>query len=348
MKVKHLLHCHLLVTGMFPPMAAAAPRLPGLEALLAFSRRREISVGGAEAWLCHAFGVLRQNDWPTAPFAALGDGLAPRGEYWLHADPVHFHLLRDRFTVADCVPFDLTMEETLPLIAALNQHFADDGLQFFAPYANRWYLRLDAPPALKTQPLAQVIGQDVGRLLPQGADAMKWHGWLNEAQMLLRDHPLNLAREQRGELPVNSFWPWGGGVLPQPVSLPFTDVWTDGVLGRGLMQANGREVQFLPPSAREWLEKAPADGAYLIVLDDLEKADLRGDIVNWREALEHLECHWFAPLLESLRHGRVASIHLHLAQRHQVKSFVAERSGIWKSRWNFWRRPKPLETYFDG
>ena len=348
MKVKHLLHCHLLVTGMFPQMAAVAPRLPSLESLLTFSRRREISVGGAEAWLCHAFGVVRQNDWPAAPFAVLGEGLAPGSEYWLHADPVHFHLLRDRFTVADCVPFDLAMEETLSLIAALNQHFADDGLQFFAPHANRWYLRLDAPSALKTQPLAEVIGKDVNRFLPQGADAMKWHGWLNEAQMLLHDHPVNLEREHRGELPVNSIWPWGGGVLPQPALLPFTDVWADEVLVRGLMQASGREAQFLPFSAWEWLEEMPEDGTHLIVLDDLEKADLREDIVNWREALERLERHWFTPLLESLKHNRVSSVHLHLAQQHQVKSFVVERSGIGRYWWNFWRRPKPLETYLDG
>ena len=160
MKVKHLLHCHLLIKGVFPEMAAAAPRLPALESMLAFSLSREMTESGVDLWLCHRFGVARQNDLPVAPFAALGDGLVPDSQFWLHADPVHFHLLRDSITLADCVPFDLAMDEALQFVATLNQHFSNDGLRFFAPHANRWYLCLDTTPDIHTHPLAEAIGQD--------------------------------------------------------------------------------------------------------------------------------------------------------------------------------------------
>jgi hypothetical protein len=343
MKVKHLLHCHLLLKGVFPEMAVAAPRLPALESMLAFSHARELTEGGADLWLCNHFGVARQNDLPVAPFAALGDGLAPGGQFWLHADPVHFHLLRDSITLADCVPFDLAADEAAQLADALNRHFAADGMQFFAPHANRWYLRLAAAPDIRTHPLAQAIGRDVDHLLPQGADAMQWHGWLNEAQMLLHAHPVNLAREERGLLPVNSIWPWGGGVLLQPAALPFSHVWAQDVLVRGLVQANGGAAQPLPSSALEWLEQAQGGGTHLLVLDDLENADFRGDTGNWNEALEYLERHWFSPLLEATRRGRVAGVDLHLAGLHQVKNFALERDELWK----FWRRPKPLKAFLD-
>jgi hypothetical protein len=343
MKVKRLLHCHLLVTGMFSEMAAAAPRLPGLETLLAFSRKSLAFGGGADLWLCRSFGVAHQHDCPVAPFAALGEGLEPGEQYWLHADPVHFQLLRDHIILADCVPFDLTMEEAEPLIAALNQHFIADGLQFFAPHANRWYLRLNTVPDMRTHPLAEVIGQNVDRLLPQGADAMRWNSWLNEVQMLLHEHPVNQDREQRGNFPVNSVWPWGGGVLSRLESLPFRDVWTENALGCGLVKASGGKARSLPFSAWEWFDQTPADGTHLVMLNDLEKADLREDAVNWRETLERLERHWFVPLLENLRQGQLVSIHLHLSGLHQVRSFSVGRDNLWK----FWRKPKPLERYLN-
>jgi hypothetical protein len=341
MKVKPLLQCHLLVTGLSPPMAAAAPRLRALESLLAFSGRRENAETDAEAWLCQTFGVARQHDWPVAPFAALGDGLAPSDEYWLRADPVHFHLLRDCLVVADA--FYLRTDEAEALIASLNQHFAADGLQFFAPRADRWYLRLARQPALQTYPLAEVVGQDAKRLLPQGADAMLWHGRLNEAQMLLHDHPVNLAREQRGELPINSIWPWGGGALLKPAPSMFAAVWAEDALTLGLAQTSGG-AHGLPCSAAEWLQQSPAHGAHLIVLSDLAKPVLRAHAADWCEALQTMEQRWFAPVLEALKRGSVASIHLHLAVPRQVRSFAAERSDLWK----FWRRPKPWETLFDA
>lgn len=343
MKVKHLLHCHLLLRGVFLEMAVAAPRLPALERMLALSAYREMAEGGADLWLCRCFGVARQKDMPVAPFSALGEGLNPDEQYWLHADPVHFHLMRNSMTLADCVPYDIAMDEAEPLIATLNQHFAADGMQFCAPHANRWYLRLDAVPDIRTHSLVEAIGQDVNRILPQGDDAIKWHGWLNEVQMLLHTHPVNIAREQRGALPINSIWLWGGGVLSQPASLPFEDVWAEDVLVRGLVQVHGETSRHLPFSAWEWLEQLPMDGAHLVVLDDLENADFRDDIDNWQEALERLERHWFAPLLEAMKDGRVAGIHLHLAEHHKVRSFVVARDELWK----FWHRSKPLKVFLD-
>lgn len=343
MKVKHLLHCHLLIKGVFAETTASAPRLPALESLLAFSRNREITEGGADLWLCNHFGVARQSDLPVAPFAALGEGLVPGDQYWLHADPVHFHLLRDSITMSDIKPFDLEMDESVQLIEALNQHFAVDGLQFFAPHPNRWYLRLEAPPEISTHPLTEAIGRDIDLLLPEGVDAMRWHGWLNEVQMLLHTHPVNQAREERGALPVNSLWPWGGGVLPGIVLGTFDDMWSEDRLVRGLTHANGGVARHLPSSAQEWLEQVQQGGSHLLVIDDLESVDFHDDAGKWHAALEHLERQWFSPLLEAIRRGRLSAVHLHLAGLHQVRHFSLDRDELWK----FWRRPKPLKDYLN-
>jgi 2,3-bisphosphoglycerate-independent phosphoglycerate mutase len=43
-----------------------------------------------------------------------------------------------------------------------------------------------------------------------------------KSQELLKDHPLNIQRQQRGMDPANCIWPWGGGYRPQMVPLTIT------------------------------------------------------------------------------------------------------------------------------
>lgn len=43
-----------------------------------------------------------------------------------------------------------------------------------------------------------------------------------KSQELLKDHPLNIERQQRGMDPANCIWPWGGGYRPQMVPLTVT------------------------------------------------------------------------------------------------------------------------------
>lgn len=341
MKVKHLFQCHILVSGIFPELASGTPHAPGLESLLEFAGERRISEGGEESWLCQAFGVARQSDWPIAALTAWSDGLVADEHYWLRVDPVHLRLLRDSLTMADCKPFDLTSEEAHSLLDTLNRHFAVDGLQLLAPAANRWYLQLPQPAALITHPLAEVVGRDVDECLPQGSDAMLWHGWINEAQMLLHDHPVNQEREHRGQLPVNSIWPWGGGVLAGPASISYQGVWSGDGLARALAGLAGGEAQAVPVSTEAWLDKTPVVGKHLIMLDALNNPELRQDAGSWQQTMQQLDRLWFAPLLQALKAGRISRIHLHLAGFRAVRSFTVERTNLWK----FWRRPKPLETY---
>ena len=43
-----------------------------------------------------------------------------------------------------------------------------------------------------------------------------------KSQELLKDHPLNIERQQHGMDPANSIWPWGGGYRPRMVPLTTT------------------------------------------------------------------------------------------------------------------------------
>ena len=132
--------------------------------------------------------------------------------YWLYAAPVHLVLQRDTFSLAAPVPLALESEESAALTAALNKHFATDAKQFFW-HENTWFLRLDANPNIQTTAPQAALNKNISAYLPTGEGATKWAGFQNELQMLLFDHPVNLAREAKRLPAINSVWCYGLGQL---------------------------------------------------------------------------------------------------------------------------------------
>ena len=115
-------------------------------------------------------------------------------------------------------------------------------------------------------------------------DASRWHRWMNEVQMALHECPVNVERERRGAVPINSVWPWGAGSLPPApeAPVPLVQAWSDDVLVRGLARRAGIEHGATPAGAREWLSDDPRPGVHLTVFDDLYPAVRRADIDAWR------------------------------------------------------------------
>lgn len=339
-------NCTLLIPGLLPPAqwlqagALRDLRLPALETLLARSRRQAAAGSGLEAWLCSAFGVARQRDWPVAPLTLLAAGGEPNSGYWLLAEPVHIQLQRDRLVLIDAPHLDLTADEAAQLTASLNRHFAGDGLTFTATRPGSWHLRLARPAEIDTRPLAEVVGRDIRHFLPGGPEGKHWHNLLNEIQMLLYTHEVNQEREQRGALTVNSLWPWGGGALPVHANTAFTQVWSDTPLPAGLALVAGTPAGALPASAEQWLQAA-APGQHLIVLDALHKPACSGDYPRWRESLDNLETRWFRPLLQTLAGGKIGQLTLHAFDEEAELNLTIRRPDLWK----FWRLKKPLSVF---
>lgn len=210
----------LLVPHLFPSQrlldaVGGNLHLPALQTLLTRGRRRTDPADGTLAALCTAYGIARQQDWPLAPITLEADRGAAEDGYWLRADPVHLRVMRDRIVLLAGDEISLSQGEADALAAAVAAHFGTE-LSPLPVRPHRWYLRLPSAPVLTTTPLGAAVGADVDPLLPQGRDAMRFRSHLNEVQMLLHEHPLNLQREARGELPINSLWLWGGGTRPPP------------------------------------------------------------------------------------------------------------------------------------
>ena len=318
MKPKQLMQVDILVRNFSKEGALSVPRLPNLESLLAVANRT-LFEGSADAWVCNVFGVAKQQDFPIAPFSAKGEDLSSESKYWFCATPVHLEVARDSIVLSG-MSQDLSVEEAQRLVVSLNLHFAEEGLVFFAPHPQRWYLCLNSTPAIVTTPLEQAMNRDISRLMPQGNEQSRWRSLLNEIQMLLYGHTVNQARELIGKSPANGLWVWGGGKLAD-VLCPYEMVLSDDVFFSGLA---GKKKRIVPKGFAD-CRSNPCDGKFLVDLDAMD---------GW----ESLEQFWFKELVQALKSGLIPELTLWLATESRVTQYKIARRHLFK----FWRKKQSL------
>ena len=330
---------HLVIPDLFLPKDFAAEvcadlRLPALESLLSKGRSEILEPVALEDRLCEMFGLPCRDDAPIAPISAAFDGLA--AGCWLRADPVHLRLQRDQMLLL--ANSEISAEEAGQMCASLNEYFAGQGMEFFAPHPQRWYVRLDSLPDIRTRPISQVIGGDVRRALPTGADAAHWHRVFNEIQMLLFAHPYNESRDERGVLTINSVWLWGTGHSENvPLQKNYGNSSSAEVLVE--MLAAGAGIPFSAWSGH-WRD-AEDDGRQLLVWTGLRPALQSGDLAAWRSALQDFESGYAQPLWQALRDGKIAQVQLEILSGDGIRRVMLTRGDAW----SFWRRARRLAEY---
>lgn len=157
---------------------------------------------------------LFQSKKPNAAIAWQQSGNQAGSAFWLYATPVHLMLQRDSFSLAPPVPLSLDRDEIDALTTALNKHFEADDLVFFW-HDTQWFLRLENNPNIETTAPQAALNKDISAYLPKGHGAIKWASFMNEIQMLLFVHPVNVAREDKGQPAINSIWCYGLGQIGQ-------------------------------------------------------------------------------------------------------------------------------------
>jgi hypothetical protein len=328
----------LLVPGLVTASPDASRRLataaPHLDRLGCRARRVRFGHSDWHGVLFRRFGLVSDGgDWPVAPFTMLADGGTPGPRFCLRADPVHLVADRGALLLADRARLALAQPEADALIASLAAHFGSEGLEFWYTHPRRWYVFPREPARMTCTPPSRATGRSIDPFLPRGPDASEWLRRLNEAQMLLHEHPVNAEREARGAPTANSVWFWGGGRLSRPAS-SFSGLWSQASLARGLALASGAEPAAVPENAERWLAAARA-GTHLVVLDAPTGAP--GEPV-WEEALRSLETNWFAPLYAALRAGRLNFLRFATSDRDRVLELELARSDLWR----VWRRVSAL------
>jgi hypothetical protein len=328
------MHCELLIPGLFA--GEAAEPLAAIELLLA--RGRSLASGRCtmQHWLADAFEV--EEAPPAGALTLLGASGDPGEACWVRADPVHLRVMRDRLVLVPGQALGISAEEGRALCEALHAHFSPE-VGFEAADPLRWCARLPEDLAYEADCPLDSAGRDVDLALPASRGAA--HRLLNEAQMLLHDHPVNAAREARGAPAINSVWLWGAGRKPRTATSRWQTVSAAEPFALGLARLAGARARPLPASAQRWLEQSPEDGRHLVVLDSLRAPLALGEAAEYREALATLERDWFSPLLEALRAGRAGMVTLHVPDAAECLACETIRGDLRR----FWRRPRRLREY---
>lgn len=317
---------------------------PTLETLLARADRTEPSRATAADSVLLETSIFRLFDIPLQPGADLpvaavtrvADGGEVDDAWWLRADPVCLLPQGGGLVMQPGADLGLTLAQARSLVDEILQVFAADGWHLEAPVAHRWYLRpATPPPMMLTTPLARVAGRDIHPFLPAGKDAKAWHVALNEIQILLHTAGVNVERESRGHMPINSVWFWGGGQRPTVPTVAWTHLWSNEVLSQGLATLAGLAHSALPRDAGDWLAQVAA-GRHLLVMDEGTAQVAEAD--QWVEFFMRLEQQWIAPLVAAVKSGNLDSVTL---SSELGGAFHITRKTL--GRW--WRRRRALGHY---
>lgn len=291
------------LTLLLPERRRFAGQPVGVEVGKALARADRLVDGepGERAQLLRHFDLLPRG-WPMAAITRemdAGDAVLHR---WLRADPAHVRPDMTGARVLAIGELGLDAAEAEALLKPLRPLFGDAGFQISAPVPSRWYLALPVESRLPAfAPPEQVLGDDLFTHLPDGPDGRRWRALLNEAQVIMHNHPVNAARIAEGKLAVNSLCFWGAGTLPDHVRT-----------GHAAVATPDPELQAL---ARLAGLKPTAEGPQLF--------DLRRQR-DWTTVENHL--------LPGLRELGRDELQLDFADGARWSL----RSG---QRWRFWRRP---------
>ncbi|MBI2993298.1 MAG: hypothetical protein HYY48_03880 [Gammaproteobacteria bacterium] len=336
----------LYIPGLFGPAARFSedyiPRAESLEFLLGRAQQKRASPSSYHVTLCRLFDLETPPD-QDVPVAAIthqidADEYAPG--CWMRADPVHLRADRHGLILLDARALNLDIRDALALAAELRGLVEARGWQLEVPHPERWYLRLDARPALRTRELDEVVGGNVAGALPAGEDAARWHGVLNEIQMQLHSSEVNRSRESRGMPAVNSLWLWGIGDAPPAPRPRWWKVYSDEFGARAFARFGGIPSAPMAPSLRDLSGTGAGAAPILVVADACKRCVEIQDLEGWHNVVCAFEEHWFDPAAQMLRSGVLRTLELDTGDRR----FVITRPSLYF----FWRRPAPLAAHMGG
>ena len=215
---------HLLIPGAGLPAVApdaaarSTPALPHLTQLLQYMDATSlIECGDDSLSMPFELALAQLHGLPAQaghiPWAAFETGTVGTPCAWVQ--PCHWQLGATHMLLSDPAGLNLDETSSRALMAAAAPYFQDDGMILSYHQPGRWLASGEVFRDLPARSLDRVIGYRVSPALfddagPRGARLRRLQ---NEIQMLFHTHPVNEARQDQRQLPVNAFWISGAGEL---------------------------------------------------------------------------------------------------------------------------------------
>ena len=337
-------HCSLYFPGLLGPdvpleqLASeewpGCAQLPHLCKLFSHSHQQALPKCSLETRILQGMGIVfpLEQDVPLAHYRAKHVARAIDSTPLWCLDPVYIQIDQEEAVLLANEQLELSEHEARHLIEDLNDHFAQDALviHYVNPY--QWLLQGDL--SLTTSTLFDAMQQNINAHQPRGRDATRWRRLINEIQMLLHSHPINQAREQRGEATANSLWLWGGAhsdVTPHYESI-IDIVYSDEHFVQDVAIVCDIRHQGLPEQIGTQLL---SHNTSLLIFTDQLAAIRNKDVFGWFDALKRFDQQILAPLFEFLKQGSLKSLTLY----SDTLSMTLRKKDL--AKW--WRRGKSLD-----
>jgi 2,3-bisphosphoglycerate-independent phosphoglycerate mutase len=112
----------------------------------------------------------------------------------------------------------ISTDEARDIISSLNEGLGSDSVKFYPGVSYRHILKLrghEAALEAACTPPHDIPGQPVAAYLPHGRGSEILRELMARSEAVLKNHPVNAARQARGETPATSIWLfWGTGRVP--------------------------------------------------------------------------------------------------------------------------------------
>ena len=112
----------------------------------------------------------------------------------------------------------ISTDEARTLVTALNRSLGSDEVRFYPGVSYRHICKLkghEETLQASCTPPHDIPDKPVAEFLPRGPGSEVLRDLMARSEAVLREHPVNLARQARGEIPATMLWLfWGSGQVP--------------------------------------------------------------------------------------------------------------------------------------
>jgi 2,3-bisphosphoglycerate-independent phosphoglycerate mutase len=214
---------------------------------------------------------------------------------------------------------DISSDEGRALIGVIDERLGGDAIRFYPGVSYRHAMIVNHGKTHYTlTPPHDILTRRVGDYLPRGEGAEEIERLMRESYTVLKDHPINRARAEKGLRPANSVWIWGQGKKPKLTS--FYDKY--GIRGsvvaavdliKGIGLCAGLDARDIPGATGTLLTNfaGKASGAIeefrsgkdfvYIHVEAPDECGHQGDLAGKVESMRLTDEKIFGPVLEYLR-----------------------------------------------
>jgi len=151
--------------------------------------------------------------------ASIGVDLA-QGDVTLRCNLVTLAEEDGNTIMADYSAGHITTEEATELIKSIKEELDQEGIIFHPGISYRHLLVWSGGNKdVTTTPPHDISGKVINSHIPTGNGSEKLNELILKSRKILKNHPVNMKRIERGENPATSIWLWGEGTAPKMPTL---------------------------------------------------------------------------------------------------------------------------------